>query len=147
MKKLGLKLIIIIVSLLAYSKNVISVAPYFLVVLILAYFGMPQKHIPGSLYNELHTLTTGRKYQKVALQATSDFKKFCSSKLNDNWATFYGSSTSTQRERESKSEREKASEGARERERESERERASERGGGRGRGREREELRGFAARE
>ena len=73
MKKLGLKLIIV-VPLLA-TKNFISVAPYFLDVLVLVYFWMQQKYFPGSLYNELHTLATGRKYQKVALHAAPDLNK------------------------------------------------------------------------
>ena len=63
LKKLGLKLIIVIPLILI--KNWISAAPYVLDLVVLVYFGMNQKYFPGSLYNEIHTLLTGRKYKKV----------------------------------------------------------------------------------
>ena len=63
LKKLALKIVVIVP--LVLNHNIISVAPYAIDVVVFFYFGAKQKYFPGSLYNEVHALVTGRKFTKV----------------------------------------------------------------------------------
>ena len=63
LKKLALKIVVIVP--LVLNHNIISVAPYAIDVVVFFYFGAMQTYFPGSLYNEVHALVTGRKFKKV----------------------------------------------------------------------------------
>ena len=62
-KKLGLKLILLIPLIIA--KNIIPAAFFGIDFFVLMYFGYIKRYCPGSLYNELHVLRTGKKFVKV----------------------------------------------------------------------------------
>ena len=63
LKKLGLKLILLIPLLL--SNNTIPAMVFGIDLVVLVYFAYEQKYCPGSLYNEIHVLRTGKKFVKV----------------------------------------------------------------------------------
>ena len=64
-KKLGLKLIVLVP--LIQNNNTLSALTYFVDVFIFFYFSMQRKYFPGSLFNEVKALWSGRKFKKVAL--------------------------------------------------------------------------------
>jgi hypothetical protein len=63
-KKLGLKLIV--VGPLLHNSNTLSAISYIMDVLIFLIFGAKGKYFPGSLFNEVKALWSGRKFKKVA---------------------------------------------------------------------------------
>jgi hypothetical protein len=62
-KKLGLKLVLVVP--LALQRNWIPVGSFAIDVLVLAYFGATGAYCPGSLYNDLHVLLTGRRFVRA----------------------------------------------------------------------------------
>jgi hypothetical protein len=64
LKKLGLKLII--VGPLLRNSNTLSAMSYIVDILVFLYFGARGKYFPGSLFNEVKALWSGRKFKKVA---------------------------------------------------------------------------------
>ena len=64
-KKLALKLVLFVPLIL--SGNLIPAGLFIIDIFVLVYFAWYSKYCPGSLYNELHVLFTGKKFVKVPL--------------------------------------------------------------------------------